>query len=1808
MKRITKKILSVMLALVVVLGSVPFSVLSEISWFPFKITAFADDDSAGYPDYSELSENQYIARILLNYNYYGSATLGDATSGTVPNEQLKYWINPNDVSAARILRNELAGNSGFMASVGAWEVLTFDPSKTADEIFDEEDYYTAILTSILDVKMKDSEFKKAWNCSTNKTILDMSKSVTKFAKEILGTDISKAESVSISDFSPEQMDKLLNEIGELKSSQSFYDATGKNISVIKDATKACNTLYDLIKTISTYSQIANLNKATETVLKEIYDNAPQGTPMKAAAKKVYEICSEQMTQAMFSQIETGEALFNIGFEAVVGKLWDVALKGIFNMFGVDCGLLIGIKIGQAVGKTIANYCFSTDKTIEQYYVLDAVVQFEDVMVNTVNSLASKFKQGESVESADALVKAVELLFETYDLGCEYTFSFVETANSSGLVNKVRSWFKKDETVETYKRLTDSMKNTINNVKTTLTSLEGYKWYYEVDAPAAYKKCFEPEDSNPAYSKSKEITYINISATESGGAIFDFSVNEGKTVTIKNCNISASGEVSVPSEIGGFKVESISSNAFSNCESMISLKVGENIKKIEDNAFSGCVGLTLVELPNSVVYIGNNALSWCTGLISVKIPNSVTYIGCSAFEGCTKLKSIEIPESVTEIDNYAFRGCKNLSNVKMNRGLTTIGYGAFSGTAITSVKIPNTVISMRSDYGVSAFSGATKLNDVEFEYGILSIPDGALKDCSSVTNVVIPNGVTKIGGVAFYGCTGLTSIEIPNSVTYIGRSTFEGCTKLKSIEIPESVTEIDNYAFRGCKNLSNVKMNRGLTTIGYGAFSGTAITSVKIPNTVISMRSDYGVSAFSGATKLNDVEFEYGILSIPDGALQNCSSVTKAPIPDSVTRIGEFAFEGCSGLASVKIPDDVTCIGRYAFGCCTGFSSVEIPSGVTYIDQYAFNGCENLLDVTLNRGLERLGCGAFAGTSITSIKIPNTVIVMGTNNGKSVFSGAKELKSVEFEYGMLSIPDGALQNCSSVTKAPIPDSVTRIGEFAFEGCSGLASVKIPDDVTCIGRYAFGCCTGFSSVEIPSGVTYIDQYAFNGCENLLDVTLNRGLERLGCGAFAGTSITSIKIPNTVIVMGTNNGKSVFSGAKELKSVEFEYGMLSIPGGALQGCSSVTKVLIPNGIKRIGDFAFCWCENLTSIEMPDSLTYIDRYAFSNCKSLASVRIPDKVKNIGENAFELCLGLASVETPESVVEINNYAFNGCENLSDVKLNRGLKLIGRGAFFGTSITSIKIPNTVIAMGTNNGNSVFSGAKKLKSVEFEYGMLSIPSNALENCSDVTNVSIPDSATNIGNYAFCGCSGFTSVKIPDSVTNIENAAFYGCTGLTSIEIPDSVTYIGSYVFANCTGLTSIEIPDSVTNIGSNALYGCTALKTLNVVENSSAHKWAVKNGYSVSFIDCSHYYKDVVVESVSGCATRGYSYDICKTCGKKLQEYTVPEKGHSFTEATVITVPTCTAKGLKQSVCTKCGEKINTVLPLLEHQPERFGALKAPTCTEEGLQYGEKCSVCGEILKAQTVKPALGHRYGYDGICAVCGVDNAFEAESKHPYEASLDETKEIRRNGAVKVSVTFSEETKTEENCDYIYIYDKSNNLVGKYSGTQLSGKTVTVNGDTMKIRLVSDSDVNFFGYSIKKAEGIYGALIPAKDVLFDFDCNIIFTKQENVNTLDRLVTLNKSDEANSVTSIKSNNGSVFGSGSVICTFYDGVLDGVYTVALSGDLNGDGVCDVLDAMLCEKMLSGHMTAKVYQKYAANGGIADGIDISSYQRTVNEALK
>ncbi len=127
----------------------------------------------------------------------------------------------------------------------------------------------------------------------------------------------------------------------------------------------------------------------------------------------------------------------------------------------------------------------------------------------------------------------------------------------------------------------------------------------------------------------------------------------------------------------------------------------------------------------------------------------------------------------------------------------------------------------------------------------------------------------------------------------------------------------------------------------------------------------------------------------------------------------------------------------------------------------------------------------------------------------------------------------------------------------------------------------------------------------------------------------------------------------------------------------------------------------------------------------------------------------------------------------------------------------------------------YSEASKYKSdvkaVVIKDGVTSIEASGFSQYINLTSITIPDSVTSIGAFAFYGCSSLTgSITIPDGVTSIEQSTFWGCSSLTSIEIPSGVTSIGDYAFDFCSSLTSIEIPSGVTYIGTRAFDGCSSL--------------------------------------------------------------------------------------------------------------------------------------------------------------------------------------------------------------------------------------------------------------------------------------------------------------------------------------------------------------------------------------------------------------
>ena len=132
-----------------------------------------------------------------------------------------------------------------------------------------------------------------------------------------------------------------------------------------------------------------------------------------------------------------------------------------------------------------------------------------------------------------------------------------------------------------------------------------------------------------------------------------------------------------------------------------------------------------------------------------------------------------------------------------------------------------------------------------------------------------------------------------------------------------------------------------------------------------------------------------------------------------------------------------------------------------------------------------------------------------------------------------------------------------------------------------------------------------------------------------------------------------------------------------------------------------------------------------------------------------------------------------------------------------TTTGALTIPSTVVLYGTT------------------YTVTSIGSSAFENCSGLTEVTIPNSVTSIYSNAFSGCSGLTEVTIPNSVTSIYGNAFSGCSGLTEVTIGNSVTSIGSSAFNGCSGLTEVTIPNSVTSIGIGAFSGCIGLTKITL---------------------------------------------------------------------------------------------------------------------------------------------------------------------------------------------------------------------------------------------------------------------------------------------------------------------------------------------------------------------------------------------------------
>ena len=358
--------------------------------------------------------------------------------------------------------------------------------------------------------------------------------------------------------------------------------------------------------------------------------------------------------------------------------------------------------------------------------------------------------------------------------------------------------------------------------------------------------------------------------------------------------------------------------------------------------------------------------------------------------------------------------------------------------------------------------------------------------------------------------------------------------------------------------------------------------------------------------------------------------------------------------------------------------------------------------------------------------------------------------------------------------------------------------------------------------------------------------RSYDPMADGALLGAVITGVTdrdaLPEDISIPDTLGG----------------YPVKEIEGNAFSDCSNIRSVFIPNSVISIHPNAFPWCYNLTALHAdPDNTRYSskDGVLFSKDQTVLThypqgiqndkYTVPDGVTKIGSYAFFNQSYLTEVDIPSSVTVIAPHAFEGAF-IQSVVLPANLTEIGENAFTGAFIQSIAIPAGVEVIGS----SAFSDCKYLTSVTIADGVKHIGPYAFSG-SSLENLFIPKSVVTVDATVFSNCWNLTAIEVaennpnylsrdgilfnkaqtalikypqnnavkdygvPDGTTEVLPDAFSGCGNLSSVKLPDSVKTIGEFAFASCWNLTALYIPESVTTIGEFAFSGCDSLSTLRL---------------------------------------------------------------------------------------------------------------------------------------------------------------------------------------------------------------------------------------------------------------------------------------------------------------------------------------------------------------------------------------------------------
>ncbi len=584
-------------------------------------------------------------------------------------------------------------------------------------------------------------------------------------------------------------------------------------------------------------------------------------------------------------------------------------------------------------------------------------------------------------------------------------------------------------------------------------------------------------------------------------------------------------------------------------------------------------------------------------------------------------------------------------------------------------------------------------------------------------------------------------------------------------------------------------------------------------------------------------------------------------PDKAGLPPPIYVENPTDVTSVELHPDTVIIADNAFAGCKKLKIVTVSDKVKRIPSFAFAGCTSLETVDLPEGIEEIGNGAFTDCqSLSYLYIPSTVTVAESIFYRTYSRGEAKLNVVVGE-GMTVLPNGLFQRCDILRSVELPESLCEMGYAAFEGCGALASINIPSSVENIEALTFNGCTSLESIVLPENLKTIGHNAFYQCSSLVEISVPNTVESIGAGAFSNcSSLASVKLPP---LFAYECGEGVFFDTA-LTELEIDYSgvetvlldgsiytkdmtalitfggegsAFTVPDSVIYICenafrdSTLTEIIMPETIQKIGMMAFYNCDGLVSFTTPEFLKYLGDWCFTDCDSLESftfccdidkfyycdifdscdalktVRFYGYIESITKSMFEKAPALERIEKPDRVPTPTSGGYYTRDGVLYVRTSYEILVYYPR---GKQDKEFSVPDTTryILAGA------FKNNKYLEKLNVSGSLVNINESAFEDCTSLFEVVFSgDGLRVIADGAFKNCVSLTEIVLPSKVDYIGESAFEGCTSLESVVIGERTSLIEDNAFRGCSSLESVKLGERTEFISDGAFLGCYQLEKI-----------------------------------------------------------------------------------------------------------------------------------------------------------------------------------------------------------------------------------------------------------------------------------------------------------------------------------------------------------------------------------------------------------